>query len=113
MENTGRMIAFVIWIICSLLFVVIGIYVMKNKKAKPFGFWANAKAPEVTDVEGYNKALGKLWIIFGVGFAIDGIPFLIEKHPALVIVSMIGAMFLCIGVMVYYTIAIEAKYKKK
>ena len=113
MDNTGRIMAFVIWIMCSLLCVVIGIYVMKSKKTKPFGFWANAEAPEVTDVEGYNKALGRLWIIFGVGFAIDGLPLLAEKYPALVIVSVIGAMFLTIGVMVYYSLAIEAKYKNK
>ncbi|MBE5953657.1 MAG: hypothetical protein E7257_05810 [Lachnospiraceae bacterium] len=113
MDNTGRIMAFVIWIICSLLFVVIGIYVMKSKKTKPFGFWANAEAPEVSDVEGYNKALGKLWIIFGVGFAVDGLPLLAGQNSALIIISVIGAMFLSIGVMVYYTLCIEAKYKKK
>lgn len=113
MENTGRIMAFVIWIICSLLFIFIGIYVMKNKKAKPFGFWANAEAPEVTDVEDYNKALGKLWIIFGVGFAIDGLPLLAGQNSALIMISVIGAMFLCIGIMVYYTLVIETKFKRK
>ncbi len=108
----ARIGAFVIWFIVSLLFVCLGIYIMKSKKAKPFGFWANAEAPEVTDVQGYNMALGKLWIIFGVGFAIDGLPLLAGQNSALIMISVVGAMFLCIGIMVYYTLAIESKFKK-
>ena len=102
-----------IWIVVSILFVVFGIYVMKSKKAKPFGFWANAETPKVKDVEGYNKALGKLWVIFGIGFGIVGLPLLAGQNSALIMLSVLGAMFLCIGVMVYYTLAIEAKYKEK
>ena len=109
----ARIGAFVLWLFVSLLFVALGIYIIKSKKAKPFGFWANAEAPEVTDVKGYNKALGKLWIIFGVGFAVDGLPLLAGQNSALVMISVIGAMFLCIGIMVYYSLAIEAKFKKK
>lgn len=109
----ARIGAFVLWLFVSLLFVALGIYIIKSKKAKPFGFWANAEAPAVTDVKGYNKALGKLWIIFGVGFAVDGLPLLAGQNSALVMISVIGAMFLCIGIMVYYTLAIEAKFKKK
>lgn len=109
----ARIVAFVLWLFVSLLFVALGIYIIKSKKAKPFGFWANAEAPEVTDVKGYNKALGKLWIIFGVGFAVDGLPLLAGQNSALVMISVIGAMFLCIGIMVYYSLAIEAKFKKK
>ena len=108
----ARIGAFVIWLLVSLLFIVFGIYITKSKKSKPFGFWANAEAPEVTDVEGYNKALGKLWIIFGVGFAVDGLPLLAGQNSPLILISVVGAMFLAIGVMVYYTLAIESKYKK-
>lgn len=108
----ARICAFVIWIVVSLLFVGIGIYIINSRKAKPFGFWANAKAPEVTDVEGYNKALGKLWIIFGIGFALDGLPLLAGQNSPLILISVIGAMFLSIGVMVYYSVVIEPKYKK-
>lgn len=105
-------IGFGIWIIVSLLFVIFGIYITKSKKAKPFGFWANASAPEVKDVEGYNKALGKLWIVFGVAFGIIGLPLLAGQNSAIIIISVLGAMFLAVGTMIYYTLAIEAKYKK-
>ena len=36
----GRLIAFVIWVIIGVLFIVMGIYDFNSKKAKPFGFWA-------------------------------------------------------------------------
>lgn len=108
-----RIAAFIIWIVVGLIFIVMGTFIMKSKKAKPFGFWANAEAPEVTDVEAYNRALGKLWIIFGIGFAIEGLPLLAGQNSALVMLSVVGAMFLTIGTMIYYTLAIESKYKKK
>ena len=34
----GRLIAFVIWVIIGVLFIVMGIYDFNSKKAKPFGF---------------------------------------------------------------------------
>lgn len=108
----ARIVAFIVWIVISLLFVCIGIYIIKCKDAKPFGFWANAGVPEVTDVVAYNKALGRLWIIFGVGFAVDGLPLLAGQNSPLILISVVGAMFLAIGVMVYYTLVIESKYKK-
>lgn len=108
-----RIITFVIWAILGVIFVGFGIYIINSKKAKPFGFWANAKAPEeVTDVKAYNRALGKLWIVFGVGFVVDGLPLLAGENSPLILISIIGAMFLAIGAMVYYSLAIEAKYKK-
>lgn len=109
----ARIAAFIVMLIISIGFIAIGIYIIKSKKAKPFGFWANAEAPEVTDVTAYNKALGKLWIIFGVGFAVDGLPLLAGQNSPLILISVVGAMFLAIGVMVYYTLAIESKYKRK
>ena len=38
-----RLIAFVIWAIMGVLFIAMGIYDLNSKKAKPFGFWANAE----------------------------------------------------------------------
>ena len=54
----GRLIAFVIWVIIGVLFIVMGIYDFNSKKAKPFGFWANAEVAPIEDVKGYNRALG-------------------------------------------------------
>jgi hypothetical protein len=49
----GRLIAFVIWVIIGVLFIVMGIYDFNSKKAKPFGFWANA---EVAPIEELDKS---------------------------------------------------------
>lgn len=108
-----RITAFIAWLVTGIIFVALGICIMNSKKAKPFGFWANAEAPEVTDVKAYNKALGKLWIIFGVGFIVVGLPLLAGENSPLILLSVVGAMFLCIGIMTYYSIVIEPKYKKK
>ena len=57
-----RFIAFIIWGIIGLLFIVMGIYEFHSKKAKPFGFWANAEVAPIEDVKGYNSALGAMLI---------------------------------------------------
>ena len=62
----GRLIAFVIWVIIGVLFIVMGIYDFNSKKAKPFGFWANAEVAPIEDVKGYNRALGILWCVYGI-----------------------------------------------
>ena len=46
----GRLMAFVIWTIIGVLFIIMGIYDMKSKKTKSFGFWANADVILVEDV---------------------------------------------------------------
>lgn len=72
----GRLIAFVIWVIIGVLFIVMGIYDFNSKKAKPFGFWANAEVAPIEDVKGYNRALGILWCVYGVLFTVNWIAFI-------------------------------------
>lgn len=36
-------LAFMIWAVIGLLFILMGIYAIFSKKAQPMGFWANAK----------------------------------------------------------------------
>lgn len=83
------------------------------KSAKPFGFWANAEVAEIKDVKGYNRALGKLWCVFGVLLILIGIPILLGENSAGVIITILGTMLLSIGAMVVYTVVIEPKYRKK
>ena len=79
----------------------------------PFGFWANAKVFEVTDVKGYNRAVGILWCVFGVCFALLGLPLLPGQNSAWVLFSVLGAMAEAITAMAVYTVGIEGKYRKK
>ena len=110
--NEG-LIAFIIWAIMGVLFIVMGIYDLTSKKAKPFGFWANAKVAPIEDVKGYNRALGKLWCVYGVLFTLIGLPLLSDQNSGMMIITMLGTMFISIGAMVTYVVRIEPKYRKR
>ena len=109
------LIAFMVWTIIGVLFIVIGIYDMNSKKEKPFGFWANAEVGPIEDVKGYNRALGILWCVYGILFILVGLPLLIldEQNSGLIIIPVVGAMIISIGAMVVYSVGIESKYRKK
>lgn len=109
----GRLMAFVIWTIIGVLFIIMGIYDMKSKKTKPFGFWANADVILVEDVKGYNRALGRLWCVYGVLFTLIGLPLLDEQNTGLIIIPILGAMFISIAAMMVYVVGIESKYRKR
>lgn len=110
-----RLIAFIIWAIMGVFFIVMGIYDMNSKKAKPFGFWANAEVGPIEDVKGYNRALGILWCAYGILFTLIGLPLLIldEQNAGGIIIPILGAMFISIGAMAVYSVGIESKYRKK
>lgn len=109
----GRLMAFVIWTIIGVLFIIMGIYDMKSKETKPFGFWANADVILVEDVKGYNRALGRLWCVYGVLFTLIGLPLLDEQNTGLIIIPILGAMFISIAAMMVYVVGIESKYRKR
>ena len=109
----GRLIAFIIWTIMGVLFIAMGIYDMNSKKAKPFGFWANAEVTPIEDVKGYNRALGILWCVYGVLFTLIGLPLLNEQNSGLIIIPILGAMLISIAAMMVYVVGIESKYRKK
>ncbi|MBQ8147979.1 MAG: hypothetical protein IJ040_04220 [Lachnospiraceae bacterium] len=105
------MVAFIGWSTVGILFVGLGIFAFFAKG--PMGFWANAKQFEVSDVKSYNRAVGILWCVFGVIFVALGTPLLMEQNTPYIILSILGAMFEAIAVMVIYTVVIEKKYRKK
>ena len=108
-----RLTAFIICAILGVLFIVMGIYDMISTKAKPFGFWANAKTAPIEDVKGYNRALGVLWCVYGVLFTLIGMPLLAGEDSGLIIIPILGAMFISIAAMVVYVVVIESKYRKR
>lgn len=106
-------LAFIIWCIIGILFILLGICALVSKKETAFGFWANAKTVPVEDVKGYNRAIGKLWMAFGVIFVILGIPLLEGENSPFIIVTILGTMLEVIGVMGVYILGIEKKYRKR
>lgn len=105
------LLAFIIWSMCALLFLIIGISSKISKK--PAGFFSNCKAPEVTDVKKYNNAVAKIWFVAAVIFELLGVPFLVlEQNSPIFILIMLPIPFLIILMVVVY-LKIEAKYRKK
>lgn len=107
------MFAFLIWTLFSILFIAYGIRAFYSKKAVPFGFWANAEVFAVKDVRAYNRAVGKLWCVFGIVLAFLGIPLLKGQNSPYVVFSIVGIMAESIAAMVIYVVVIEKKYRGK
>lgn len=106
----GRLIGFIGWSLCSLIFVIIGV-VAWNKK-EPIGFWAQAEPPKVKDVTAYNRAVAKIWFFFAVGMFLLGLPLIIGgQNSPLIVISILGCMFLVILICVIY-VFVEKKYKE-
>ena len=106
------MLAFIIWLAVGLAMVALGIYAILAKKEVAFGFWANANVFPVKDVKRYNHAVGKLWCVFGIVFALLGIPLLPGQNTGYIIISILGCMAEAIAAMVIYVTIIEKKYRK-
>lgn len=104
-------LAFSIWAILGIAFVMLGIYDLVSKKPAAFGFWANAKVFPVKNVRAYNRALGKLWIVFGVLFVLLGLPLLKGQNSPWIVISILGVLAEAIGAMAVYVIVIEKKYR--
>lgn len=104
------MVAFVIYCIVSLIFIGFGISSFFAKRA--VGFWANVSLPEIEDIKRYNRAVGWLWIIFGIFMILFGIPLLSGQNSPYVFISVFGIVFEIIAIMILYT-RIERKYRKK
>lgn len=55
----------VTWL-CAAVFLGIGLYTLKSKKPMHFYAGTEVKKEEITDVKGYNKANGIMWLTYGV-----------------------------------------------
>lgn len=103
-------IAFVIWSLCALLFLGIGISSRRSKQA--VGFFTFVKPPEVRDLTAYNRAVSRLWLVMAAVFEMIGIPILfVKQNSAYYLFAIVIVMFAIIGMAVVY-LKIEAKYRK-
>ena len=107
------LVGFIIWAIIGVALIGLGIYSYLSKKEVPFGFWANAETFPVKDVPAYNRAVGKLWLVYGIVFILLGTPLLSGQNSALIIFSILGMMAEAIAAMVIYVTVIETKYREK
>ena len=103
------MVGFVVWVLAGLCFMGLGLYAFRARKA--VGFWANSRPPRVTDVQKYNRAMGKLWLGFGFVFILLGLPLLAGQNSPLVLLSVLGVFGEVIGAVLIYTLKIGPKYE--
>ena len=84
-----NIIALGIILILVLIFIIIGIAMMKSKK--PVQYLANTdKIPNVKDIKGYNKAIGKIFIIFALLTHFITCSFICSKFEVFVFVNFIN-----------------------
>lgn len=106
----GTVWGFILWSLAGGLIIALGIHALGSRKA--VGFWANAEMFEVTDVKRYNRAVGKLFVAFGIVFILLGLPLLCGQNSAWILLSVLGTMLETITAMAIYSTVIEKKYKK-
>ena len=94
-------IAFIIWSLCTVIFLVIGIISFRSEK--PAGFFAGVNPPEVKDVKKYNHTIGILWFIYATLMELTGLPLIfIEQNSAAFVPVILCPMAITIGMMVAY-----------
>ena len=104
---------FIIWALVGVAIISLGVYDYFAKSTRPFGFWSNVKVFEVTDVHAYNRALGKLFMVYGGVFVLLGLPILAGQNNAWLVFTIVGVAFASIVAMAVYVTVIEPKYRKK
>ena len=109
-EMEGRTMGFAVW--CGVGGIILCLAVYACFAKRPVGFWANVKAPEVTDVRRYNRAVAKLFGILGMVTIGLGFPLLAGQNSAWVLISVVGVMAESIAAMAVYSLVIEKKYRK-
>ncbi len=104
----------VYWIVSAvaLFFLVMGLYQRFSHRETPFGFWANAQTGPVRDVTGYNHALGWLWFGFGLYLLVLELLLSLLSDVLGALLFLLGMVFGSLGLMLWYVLYIEPKYKR-
>ena len=109
------MIDFIIWALAGCLVIGSGIHCFLSREA--VGLFQNGrkynKVFEVTDVQGYNRATGRLDCVFGILFILLGIPLLDGQNSSLVLIPVCGVFPWSIAWIGTYELVICRKYEKK
>ena len=110
---TEGIIAFIIWVLVSLIFVVIGVYDLRADEV--VGFWNVGNKPKVAPehVKAYNRAVGILWILFAIVYMLLGLPLLADDDSPLLVITLLGSILSIVVLMAVYVLVIEKKYCKK
>ncbi len=103
-------IGFIVWCIFGSFFLVLAVCTWFAKK--PMRFWANADVFEVSEIPKYNRAVSKLFGLFGILLIALGTPLLAGQNSAWSLIPVFGTMLASIAAMAVYSLVIEKKYRK-
>lgn len=106
-----KILGFVLWSFVGLIIIGLGVAAFFAKKE--VGFWSNVRPLPMKDVKAYNRAVGKLFIVYGAVTILLGLPILGSSPGVGVIISILGAMLETIVAMAVYTLVIQPKHEKK
>lgn len=109
--GNGTLWGFIMWMLGGGLLIGLGIAAFFVKKE--MGFFCNVKPLPMRDVKSYNRAVGKLFIGYGIVFMILGLPLLGGQNFPGIILSILGVVVETIVAMAVYLLAIQAKYEKE
>ncbi|MEG1253160.1 MAG: hypothetical protein RSA96_02985 [Erysipelotrichaceae bacterium] len=106
------MIKLLISIFTGLFFIAIGLYAWNTQA--PIGFFTglDVERNEISNIKGYNREVGKMWMIYGtvfIGVSVLSIPF---GAWAYFIVTLFVLFFGMIVMIMHYD-TIYDKYKVK
>ena len=107
----GSIMGFVLWLAAGGLLMAIGIAAFFAKKE--VGFFCNVEALPMKDVKAYNRAVGKLFLVYGAVFMLLGLPILQGQNSPAILISILGVVAETIAAMAVYILAIQSKYEKK
>ncbi len=108
----GTSSAILIVTLLALFFIAMGLWERFSRRENPFGFWANVKTDSVRDVAGYNRALGRLWMGFGLYLLLLELPLFLIESALGAVLFILGMFFGALGLMLCYVLHIEPKYKR-
>ncbi|MCQ2551083.1 MAG: hypothetical protein MJ146_02675 [Clostridia bacterium] len=98
---------------CAVVMIGIGVYQYRSKE--PVGFYTGVeppKAEELTDVEGWNREHGKMWIIYGVVFILSWLVGLLFKESTLILIPYSMGLFVPPLVIVIRHGKLKRRYMK-
>ena len=103
--------AYIVWIAVCLILVCIGLTSFRAKEAVGF-FTFEKNAEGIKDVQGYNHAVGKLWITAAVILALIGVPLLYARQNSpIVILPVLGTVFWLLVLLIRY-LRIRDRYSR-
>lgn len=104
-----KIIWFIIMVPCSAVFTGIGIFAWNRKK--PMWFWSGSdvKETEIADIPAYNRANGRMWILFSLPFWVSAVLGFWSQIAAVIV--LIAAFLIGFPILVRTYSNIYEKYK--